>query len=105
VSRDGAHTDEMDPAPLADVQGTIATFTVDRLAYSPSPPIVFAVVDFDDPTGGRLPVELTDVDAADVAIGQQVEMTFRRLNRSDGIQNYFWKAKPVRTDDPSEDDQ
>ena len=43
-------------------QGTIATFTVDRLAYSPSPPIVFAVVDFDG--GGRLPVELTDVDAS-----------------------------------------
>src|SRR5207248_6509599 len=45
VSRDGAHTDEMQPAPLADKQGTIATFTVDRLAYSSSPPIVFAVVD------------------------------------------------------------
>ena len=28
-------------------------FTIDRLAYSPSPPIVFAVVDFDG--GGRLP--------------------------------------------------
>jgi len=48
------------------------------LAYSPSPPIVFAVVDFDQPTGGRLPVELTDVDAADVAMGQRVELTFRR---------------------------
>ena len=34
--------------------GTIVTFTVDRLAYSPSPPIVFAVVDFDG--GGRFPV-------------------------------------------------
>ena len=65
VSRDGEHTDEMDPAPIADVQGTIATFTVDRIAYSPSPPIVFAVVDFDG--GGRLPVELTDVDADEVA--------------------------------------
>ncbi len=66
---------------------------------------MFAVVDFDESTGGRLPVELTDVAAADVSIGQQVEMTFRRLNRADGIQNYFWKAKPVRTDDPREDDQ
>ena len=34
-------------------EGTIVTFTIDRLAYSPSPPIVFAVVDFDG--GGRLP--------------------------------------------------
>ena len=26
-----------------------------------------------------------------------VEMTFRRLNTADGIANYFWKARPVRT--------
>jgi hydroxymethylglutaryl-CoA synthase len=32
-----------------------------------------------------------------VAIGDRVEMTFRRLNQSDGIQNYFWKAKPIRS--------
>ncbi len=94
VSYAGGHVDDMEPRPMADVEGTIITATVDRLAYSPSPPIVFAVVDFDG--GGRLPVELTDVDAADVEIGGRVEMTFRRLNQSDGIQNYFWKAKPVR---------
>ena len=50
-------TDAMDPAD-GRRRGTIATFTVDRVAYSPSPPIVFAVVDFDG--GGRLPIELTD---------------------------------------------
>lgn len=83
-----------EPAPLADAIGTIATYTIDRLAYSPSPPVIFAVVDFDG--GGRLPIELTDVDAAQVGIGDRVEMTFRRLNQADGIQNYFWKAKPVR---------
>ena len=79
---------------MADTVGTVFTFTVDRLAFSPSPPIVFAIVDFGG--GGRFPVELTDVDASDVAIGDQVEMTFRRLNTADGIQNYFWKARPVR---------
>jgi hydroxymethylglutaryl-CoA synthase len=83
-----------DERPLADVRGTIVTYTVDRLAYSPSPPVVFAVVDFDG--GGRIPVELTDVDAEDVAIGGRVEMTFRRLFTADGIHNYFWKARPVR---------
>jgi hydroxymethylglutaryl-CoA synthase len=71
----------------------VATFTVDRLAYSPSPPIVFAVVDFDG--GGRLPIELTDVGPDEVAIGTRVEMTFRRLSVADGIINYFWKARPV----------
>ena len=79
---------------MADATGTVVTFTIDRLAYSPSPPVVFAVVDFDG--GGRLPVELTDVDVDEVAIGDRVEMTFRRLSTADGIHNYFWKARPVR---------
>jgi 3-hydroxy-3-methylglutaryl CoA synthase len=79
---------------LADQRGTVTTFTIDKLAYSPSPPVVFAVVDFDD--GERLPVELTDVDADEVSVGMRVEMTFRRLFTADGIANYFWKARPVR---------
>ncbi|GAC1316317.1 MAG: hydroxymethylglutaryl-CoA synthase family protein [Acidimicrobiales bacterium] len=83
-----------DTVLMAEVQGTVATYTVDRLAYSPSPPVVFAVVDFDG--GGRMPLELTDTDAAAVAIGDRVEPTFRRLSSADGIANYFWKARPVR---------
>jgi uncharacterized OB-fold protein len=94
VSREGGAIDEMDPAPMSDVAGTIATFTIDRIAYSPSPPIVFAVVDFDG--GGRLPIELTDVEADELAIGDRVEMTFRKLFSADGIHNYFWKARPIR---------
>lgn len=81
-----------DPAPMADARGVITTFTIDRMAYSPSPPTVFAVVDFDG--GGRLPIDLTDVDADAVRIGDRVEMTFRRLLTVDGIHNYFWKARP-----------
>jgi len=78
----------------ADTLGTLVTFTVDRLAYSPSPPIVFAIVDFDD--GGRVPLELTDVDPESLEVGDKVEMTFRKLSTADGIHNYFWKAKPLR---------
>ena len=95
VAMAGGNVDDMEPVPTADVTGTVKTFTVDRMAYSPSPPIVFAVVDFDN--GGRLPIELTDMDAGDVAIGDRVEPTFRRLGTADGIHNYFWKARPVRT--------
>ncbi len=95
VSADGQRTDNMKDAPMADVLGTIATFTIDRLAYSPSPPIVFAVVDFDG--GGRFPVELCDIDADEISIGARVRMTFRRLSITDDIPNYFWKATLVRT--------
>jgi hydroxymethylglutaryl-CoA synthase len=93
VSMSGGAVDDMDPVARADTEATIAAFTVDRLAYSPSPPIVFAVVDFDG--GGRFPVELTDVDADRVSVGDRVAMTFRRIYSADGIHDYFWKAKPV----------
>lgn len=94
VSFVGGNVDDMDPAPMADVPATVATFTIDSLAYSPSPPIVFAVCDFEG--GGRLPIELTDVTADQVSIGMTVEMTFRRLNTADDIANYFWKGRPRR---------
>jgi len=94
VSRVGDAVDDMTAAPMADVHGTIALLTVDRIAYSPSPPTTFAVVDWEG--GGRLPVELTDVGPDGVEMGDRVEMTFRRLFTSDEIHNYFWKARPVR---------
>lgn len=89
--------DQMAPERLADVPGTIATFTIDRLAFSLSPPTVVAVVDFDG--GGRFQCELTDVDPATVKIGNRVEMTFRRIFTSGGVHNYFWKAKPMEGSD------
>ena len=78
---------------MADVPATIATFTVDRLAFSLSPPVVAAIIDFDG--GGRFQCELTDVDPASVKIGDRVAMTFRRLYTSGGVHNYFWKARPL----------
>lgn len=94
VSEKGGAVDDMDDMPMADVRGTVASFTVDRLVYSPSPPVVFAVVDFDG--GGRVPLEVTDVDADEVEVGMRVEPTFRRLFTADEIHNYFWKVRPLR---------
>jgi 3-hydroxy-3-methylglutaryl CoA synthase len=82
------------PVPMADVPGTIVTYTIDHLVYSESPPVIFAIVDFDG--GGRLPIELADVAPDDVKPGVRVEMTFRKLFTSDDIRNYFWKARPIR---------
>ena len=90
----GDAVDDMEPLAMADATGTVVTSTIDRLAYSPSPPIVFAIVDFDG--GGRYPVELTDTEAGEVRAGTRVEMTFRRLFSADGIHDYFWKARPAR---------
>lgn len=87
------HPEDADHQNMAGVLGRIVTFTIDRLSYSQSPPVVFAVVDFDG--GGRLPIELTDVNLDQVHIGAVVEPTFRRLHSSDGIHNYFWKGRLV----------
>jgi 3-hydroxy-3-methylglutaryl CoA synthase/uncharacterized OB-fold protein len=97
VSLGSGEIDQMEPVPMADVRGTIATFTVDRLAFSLSPPVVAAIIDFDG--GGRFQCELTDVDPATVKIGDRVEMTFRRLYTSGGVHNYFWKARPLAAEE------
>ena len=46
--------------------------------------------------GGRYTCELTDVDPDTVAVGQRVELTFRRTVTAKNIHNYFWKARPIR---------
>jgi len=89
----GCHAvDQMERVGLADAPGTVATYTVDRLAFSPSPPMIDVVVDFDG--GGRYTLELTDASPDEVAIGTRVETTFRRLYTSGGVHNYFWKVRP-----------
>lgn len=87
--------DEMAPEPLADVPATVTTYTVDRLAYTPSPPVLMVVLDFDG--GGRMRCQLTDAATHEVRIGLRVEMTFRRLVTAAGVHNYFWKARPIRS--------
>jgi uncharacterized OB-fold protein len=86
--------DRMEPESFADARCRVATYTIDRLAYSLQPPVVGAVVDFEG--GGRITCQLTDVDPDKVAIGDELEMTFRRLYTADGVHNYFWKARPRR---------
>ncbi|MFZ0888265.1 MAG: OB-fold domain-containing protein [Candidatus Binataceae bacterium] len=86
--------DRMEPYQFADRSARIATFALDRLAYSLNPPTVNVVIDFDG--GGRFLCEMTDCEPEQVAIGDQVEMTFRRLFTAGGVHNYFWKARPRR---------
>jgi len=85
--------DQMQAERLADVPGTVATFTIDHLAYSMSPPVVGVIVDFDG--GGRYRCEMTDVRASELSIGERVQMTFRRVWTAQGVHNYFWKARPA----------
>lgn len=88
--------DEMTDDRFADATGSVRTFTVDRLAFTPNPPMVVAVIDVDG--GGRIECEVTDISGPEgVAVGDRLELTFRRLYTVAGVHNYFWKARPVRT--------
>jgi 3-hydroxy-3-methylglutaryl CoA synthase len=86
--------DRMTEERFADTSCRVATYTLDHLAYSLQPPVVAAFVDYEG--GGRFSCELTDVDPGAVAIGDRLEMTFRRLFTAQGVHNYFWKARPGR---------
>jgi uncharacterized OB-fold protein len=88
------HTkDNFEDYKFSHRKGKLFTYSVDHLQPTLNPPGVNGVVDFDG--GGRLVCELTDCDPARVEAGMPVEMTFRKLYQSRGINSYFWKAKPV----------
>jgi hydroxymethylglutaryl-CoA synthase len=87
--------DEMSSESLADIRGTIVTYTIDRLAYSPAPPMIAAAIDFDG--GGRFLCEMTDAAPDEIVVGGRVSMTFRRMyTANSGVHNYFWKARLIR---------
>lgn len=83
--------DQMIGLPVAGLTGTVATYTVDHLAYSPSPPVVQAVVDVAG--GGRFTCEVADAEPERIQVGSPVVFTFRRLFSAGGVHNYFWKAR------------
>lgn len=91
VCRQCSAADAMEPVRAAGLTGTVATFTVDRLAFSPSPPVVDVVVDFAG--GGRTSLEVADADPAQIAVGTPVRLVFRSLFTAGGVHNYFWKAQ------------
>lgn len=85
--------DEFEDYKFSDKKGKLFSYAIDQLQPTLNPPGVNGVVDFDG--GGRLICELTDCEIDKVNVGMPVEMTFRKMFHSRGINNYFWKAKPV----------
>lgn len=90
VCRQCQTQDAMVDVAVRDLAGTVVTYTVDRLAFSPSPPMVQAVLDIDG--GGRCTLEVADARPDELAVGTRVRFTFRRLYTAGGVHDYFWKA-------------
>ena len=86
--------DRFDYYPFAHRSGRVVTFSHDLLGVTPDPPTTVAAVDFEG--GGRMMVDITDRIPGEIAIGTEVEMTFRKFRRTNGIQVYWWKSRPLR---------
>jgi len=80
---------------LADVLGRVKSFTEDWQAFSLRPPGIYGNVEFE--TGGNLLMELTDLDAGEVAVGMRVNFVFRvkDIDPMRAFKRYFWKATQV----------
>lgn len=80
---------------FSDKRGTLFTYTGDNLAFSPNPPAIYGLVDFEG--GGRFWFDITDADLDEIQVGMMVEMSFRKkyLDEKFGVHGYFWKAIPV----------
>ncbi len=87
--------DSQDPVEFADRSAKILTFTADMLAVSVDPPAIYGMVQFDE--GGRMMMDFTDCEAADVEVGVPVKMSFRKkyYDEQRGFSGYFWKAAPA----------
>jgi uncharacterized OB-fold protein len=96
VKPDCGAIDEMEDYRFSDKQGHIIGYTGDTLAFSPNPPAMYAMVDFEG--GGRSWFDLTDCDLEALKVGMPVEMSFRRKyhDTARGVSGYFWKAIPLR---------
>ncbi len=85
--------DSLQEVPL-ERTGHVFTFTRDHLYVAPDVPTIMSVVDLNQ--GGRLYIQMTDVDPEDVHIGDEVVLTLRRRKESPTLHHYYWKCRPGR---------
>jgi len=95
VNPDCGAVDEMEAYSFAGKKGRIFTYTADNLAYSPEPPAVYGIVEFEG--GGRFWFDFADCKVQKIKVGMPVVMSFRRkyLDEARGVHGYFWKAVPA----------
>jgi hydroxymethylglutaryl-CoA synthase len=85
--------DQFDDYSFSDKKGRIFAYTIDYLTTNREAPALVGIVDFEG--GGRVMCEVTECETSNIRVGMPVEMCFRKVGLRGGIQNYFWKARPV----------
>jgi 3-hydroxy-3-methylglutaryl CoA synthase len=88
--------DTQDEHPMSNAVGHVATWTADELTFDFNPPAYFGMVVFDG--GGRLMMDIAEVDPETFDTGVQVGVHFRvkQIDSQRGFRKYFWKAIQVQ---------
>ncbi len=85
--------DKFEDYKLSDKKGIIFNYAIDYLTSEREIPAIISVVDFEG--GGRIMCEITECEPSEIDVDMPVEMCFRKLGDKGGINNYFWKARPI----------
>jgi len=87
-------TESQEDYTLADSRAKVASYTVDRLAYSPNPPLVFGMIEFEE--GAKMMMQFANCDPEKIEVGMPMEMVFRikQYEKDRNLRVYFWKAAP-----------
>lgn len=90
-----AAKDTQSPASLAELEGTVKSYTEDWQAYTPCPPLIYGNVTF--PGGANVLMEFSDFDAGELEVGRSVRMAFRikDFDPRRSFRRYFWKPVPL----------
>jgi 3-hydroxy-3-methylglutaryl CoA synthase len=96
VNPNNTTVDTQEPYKFAERKAEVLTWSADFLTYAMSPPNHYGMVTFEG--GGRIMMDITDVEQGDVETGMGVRMAFRikETDEQRGFTRYFWKAVPER---------
>ncbi len=97
VAPNNPAVDTQEPYRFAERKAQVLTYSADFLTYSMSPPNHYGTIVFEG--GGRIFMDITDVEQGDVDTGLPVKMVFRlkEVDEKRGFRRYFWKAAPDRS--------
>lgn len=87
--------DEYETVRASDKVSKVFTFSIDRLAGRSDDPMLVQTVS-EDQEGIRYYTIMTDFIASEVAVGMDIEFTFRKMHMLGNFPNYYWKVRPVR---------
>ena len=96
VAPNNPAVDTQEPYRFAERKASVLSYSADFLTFSMSPPNHYGMIVFEE--GGRIMMDITDVEPGEVDSGLPVKMVFRikDIDEKRGFVRYFWKAAPDR---------